>query len=158
MRWDAFVDRVANWLCRTFPSRYRVVPHATTGEPMLRQFRVTKRIYLQQFLEPEEHEYMHNHRWEKVRSIVLSGMYVEERPGRITITRRAGQTHTMDRSVIHRIAYWSPLCWTLFFQSKRQNLDEWFYFTANPLRWAGKHHWIDHIQRRVPNLEGDMTK
>ena len=158
MMWDRAVDATANWLCRTFPSRYREVPHATSGKPMLRQFKLPGRAYLQSFVDAEEYEYMHNHRWDKVRSFILSGWYDEERPGRQVIRRKRFTTYTMTRDVIHRIEFWAPRTWTLFIQSEGQDLSQWRYYVAHPLRWAGQVKWEDHIQNRVANLEhGNLT-
>ena len=104
---------------KIFPNRCREIP-AMDGGILLQQIRVGKNAYLHHFVKPEPLDIFHKHRWKHMRSFVLFGKYREQRfdassKDTTTVEHRVGQTFTMDESVIHRISYWSPKCWTLFF-------------------------------------------
>lgn len=107
-------------LNKLFPTRCREIPHVDGGV-LLRQVRVFKNVYLQQFAQPEVVDMFHLHRWSKMRSFILSGHYVEERlyadKTRAKIRHQRFTTFTMTRDVVHRVHYWSPRCWTLFIYS-----------------------------------------
>lgn len=156
MKYDELVDKVCRGLCRAFPDRYRVVPRADDPEtPMLDQFMIVPgRVYLQHFRSAESIDWFHHHRWETMRSIVLSAFYVEERPlGRSYFTRYALTTHTMDHDTIHRVDYWHPHCWTLFFMGR--DLEEWGYYARDLRSYVP---WREFVRRRIPNLErGQVT-
>lgn len=162
MTWDTFVLFCFLWLFDKFPSRARIVPRADDPEtPMLMQVALVRgRLYLQRFIAPESRDFFHNHRWRYMRSLVLSGSYVEERPGGKLIRRRAGRSHSMDSTTIHRVLWWSPCCVTLFYMSKR-HAPTWGYFEAKPLRFAQFTDWREFVKRRIPSLESgnkEMTK
>lgn len=103
-----------------FPKRCREIP-AVNGGVLLQQIRITKTAYMHHFVQPEPAGKFHLHRWTKMRSFILTGHYIEERlyADRSTkkIRHRFLQTFAMGREAIHRIDYWSPGCWTLFFYS-----------------------------------------
>jgi len=111
-----------------FPKRCREIP-AIDGGILLQQIKVTKNCYLQHFVKPEPEGKFHIHRWKKMRSFILSGHYVEQRlyANRTTteIRHRFGTTFSMDKGAVHRVAYWSPKCWTLFMFSGSDGL--WGY-------------------------------
>lgn len=168
--WDAAVNAACRWACRRWPSRCRTVPHSTDGTtPLLTQFMVWPgRCYLQHFETPEIEGRYHNHRWRRMRSFVLSGAFVEERPARDHtgngcrpacskwITHRRFTTYAMDRSVIHRTAWWSPHCWTLFVMSTEQaeGARAWGYYERRADGTLGPFiPWREGIARIVPSLE-----
>ena len=122
-------------LARWFPSRYRLIPRAQDGAPLLRQFRLFGSwCYLQSFENPEVREWFHRHRWERMISIVLSGAFKEERyPGGIFVVHRAGSIYSMDRTVVHRLSAVKLRTWTLFFMfgpraRRRDNRPDWGYY------------------------------
>jgi len=123
---------------------------------MLTQFKlVPKILYLQHFEEPESKDYFHRHRWHYMRSWVLSGHYVEERPGML-ITRRAGTTYSMNHQTVHRVDSWSKDCWTLFLMLKPD--DDWGYYERSGTRLGKFTHWRQFLKARVPSLEtGKIT-
>jgi hypothetical protein len=147
------IAAICRWLCRTFPTRSRIVPRADDGAtPLLTQFMVLPNIvYLQHFEGPESVDFFHRHRWAYMRSLVLSGYYVEERPNEGLIVRGAGHSHKMDHSTIHRVDFWSHDCWTLFFMWKPS--DDWGYYPRNAITDAGFIPWRNFVKRRVPALE-----
>lgn len=153
---DFWIPWLCNELCGLFPSRSRVVPKADDpSTPLLLQFMIWPgRLYLQHFLHPETAGLFHRHRWEKMRSIVLSGGFVEERPeSHDWISHHSLSTYSMTHEVIHRVAFWSQDCWTLFYMSKERS-DDWGYFrrlpdgTLSPMI-----SWREAIKCRVPSLE-----
>jgi hypothetical protein len=154
LSWNKGVLYVFFWLFFGFPSRARIVPRADDPSiPMLMQFALIRgRLYLQRFISPESENFFHNHRWRYMRSFVLSGQYVEERPGGHTIIRRRGRSHAMDWTTIHRIVEWTPYCVTLFYMSKEQR-DEWGYLPAEDLRSPRFESWRTFVKKRIPNLE-----
>lgn len=123
------IGRFLEWLivatlARWFPGRYRLIPRAQDGAPLLRQFKIFDWCYLQSFVGPEVHDWFHRHRYRRMISIVLSGRFTEERyPGGWPLrkTHRAGTVYTMDRTVVHRLAAVEPRTWTLFFQFGARN-------------------------------------
>jgi len=142
------------WLCRTFPNRARIVPRADDGvTPLLTQFMIIPRVlYLQHFEGPETNDYFHRHRWHYMRSFVLSGFYIEERPGQKFYSRRAGRTHKMDHSTVHRVEYWSSDCWTLFLMLRPG--DDWGYYARQGKGDLGRYTpWRDFVKKRVPTIE-----
>lgn len=172
---DLIVDWTIRALCVLLPWRHRIVPDALTAEPMLRQFALIRggsfigrrfgALYFQHFLQPEPMTYMHRHRWARMRSWVLSGLFVESRPGgEITSADYAvharGESYEMDRTTIHRVAYWSRRCWTLFWMSPDVSDDwGWYEWDATTGRLGAFRPWRTHIAKRVPSLDtGEITK
>jgi hypothetical protein len=114
-------------LASLFPKRYRIIPNAITGEPLLRQFKVTNWAYLQSFAGPEDHNWFHVHRWRKMYSFVLSGWFREERyPGFVYIEHKAPSFYSMGQEVIHRIQAVGKKSWTLFIMIDNQ--VDWGYY------------------------------
>lgn len=154
--WDRMVDGTCRALCRAFPERHRVVPRADAPDvPMLDQFMlVPGKLYLQHFRAEESPDWFHHHRWQHMRSIVLSAFYVEERPhGKAYHTRQRGYTHVMDHDTIHRIDYWHPHCWTLFYMG--DDLKDWGYYARDLRSYVP---WQEFVTKRIPNLErGEVT-
>lgn len=165
--WDLFVDFAIRALCVLMPWRHRVVPAAEDpSRPLLRQFALLRAsrwgaLYLQHFVTPEAHDFAHIHRWMRMRSWVLSGFFIEERP--IDFVRHIAHfrftSYTMDRSVIHRVAEWSPRCWTLFWMSP-ETTDAWGWFPIVNRAATKRHHilgsfrpWREHIVKRVASLD-----
>lgn len=157
---DFWIPAFCGFLCRAFPSRSRVVPKADDpSTPLLLQFMIWPgRLYLQHFLHPETAGLFHRHRWEKMRSIVLSGNFIEERRTHESfysdwISHHSLSAYSMTRDVIHRVAFWSQDCWTLFYMSRARS-DDWGYFrrlpdgTLSPMI-----PWREAIKCRVPSLE-----
>lgn len=106
-------------LVRLFPGRYRLIPRAQDGEPLLRQFKIFSWLYLQSFIGPEVYGWFHRHRYRLMISLVLCGRFTEERyPGGWPLlkTHKAGRIYAMDRTVVHRLHAVEPRTWTLFFQ------------------------------------------
>lgn len=151
MDWDILVDKACRALCRAFPERHRVIPRADDPEiPMLDQFMlIPGKLYLQHFRSEESQDWFHHHRWDHMRSIVLSAFYVEERAlGKSYRVRQRGRSHTMDHDTIHRVDYWHPYCWTLFFMG--EDLKEWGYYGRDLDCY---YPWEEFVRRRVPKLE-----
>jgi hypothetical protein len=138
--WGRFLTwLVTKFLAKHFPARYRLIPRRSDGAPLLRQFKITEWLYLQSFVNPEERDLFHVHRWRKMRSFVLSGEFHEERyPGlscsysgphsgfNYYIEHRAPSTYSMDQTNIHRLSYVMPDTWTLFLM--RGNERDWGYY------------------------------
>jgi hypothetical protein len=157
--WDELIHHLFWTLYLLLPNRSRIVPRADDPDTlMLAQIALVKgRLYLQRFLEPEQEDTFHNHRWCYMRSFVLSGFYIEERPGGVFVHRSRFQTHTMDWTTIHRIEGWGQRCVTLFYMSREQR-ESWGYFPAYALRRAKFTDWRQFIKRRVPSLESGNTE
>lgn len=147
---------VCRVLARLFPSRFRLIPRVPDMTPLLRQFRICSfgkeqprgvppkwhfSIFLQSFCHAEVRELYHVHRWRYMLSFVLSGIFVEERPGRQFIVHKAGDIYSMNDTVIHRLDYAAPRTWTLFimFGRNRKRLPGgWGYYdrdTSNYTPW-----------------------
>lgn len=174
--WDLLVNAVCRLLCLCLPWRARVVPRADDpSKPLLTQFLLYKAegvsIYLQHFEAPEAYEYFHRHRWSYMRSLILSGMYLEERPWTSFdgITPKAMyneqrlymrlrfRSHTMDHDTIHRVDYWAPLCWTLFYT--RDPSNDWGYYPRGDYSDSAFIPWKQFVKARVPSLEtGKVTE
>lgn len=132
------IGRFLEWLivaklARWFPARYRLIPRAQDGAPLLRQFKLASWCYLQSFAGPEVWDWFHRHRWDRMISIVLSGAFKEERyPGGIFVVHRAPSIYAMDRAVIHRLSAVMPRTWTLFLMlGPRTRFDgkpDWGYY------------------------------
>lgn len=132
------IGRFLEWLivaklARWFPARYRLIPRAQDGLPMLRQFKIFSWCYLQSFAIGEVWGWFHRHRWDRMISLVLSGAFKEERyPGGIFVVHRAGSIYTMDRTVVHRLSAVMPRTWTLFFmfgpRSRPNGAADWGYY------------------------------
>ncbi len=123
------VSKLAVW----FPSRYRLIPRAQDGVPLLRQFKLFSWCYLQSFVTGEVWGWFHRHRWERMISFVLSGSFKEERyPGGIFVVHKAPSIYTMDRTVIHRLSAVTARTWTLFLMFRpRVRVDgnaDWGYY------------------------------
>lgn len=120
---------IAGVLARAFPGRWRIIPRAQDGAPLLRQFKFCRWVYLQSFVNPELPEFFHFHRFRFMFSIVLSGWFIEERyPGkRFNFFKNhfAPSVYTMDRSTVHRLHAVDSRTWTLFFQFG--NTGDWGY-------------------------------
>ena len=133
---------VTRVLARVFPKRYRVIPRRSDGAPLLRQFKVFNWLYLQSFVNAEEHDLFHVHRWRKMYSVVLSGEFQEERyPGQhvfaswsngphcgsiFYVNHRALSVYSMDATDIHRLHWVAPDTWTAFFMFG--NRKDWGYY------------------------------
>lgn len=121
-------------LARLFPKRYRLIPRVGDAAPLLRQFKVCNWIYLQSFVNPEIREWFHVHRHRYTLSVVLSGLFVEERyPGNIFKVHMWGNVYTMDDTNIHRIDHVRLRTWTIFFmfgKNKQFNVADagWGYY------------------------------
>jgi hypothetical protein len=178
--WDWLVDSLVRLLCALLPSRHRIIPTATDpSRPLLEQLAVLHMgrfgaIYLQRFVNPELPRFFHRHQWHRMRSVVLSGEFVEERaplvfvgdvlpqlPDHYTpiipayhipryITHRRLSTYTMDRTVIHRTHSWSTRCWTLFWMSSPK-LEDWGYYDREN-GWAYTP-WREQIAKQIPSLD-----
>ena len=132
------IGRFLEWLivaklARWFPARYRLIPRAQDGAPLLRQFKIFSWLFLQSFVGQEFWNWFHRHRYERMISVVLSGAFKEERyPGGVFLIHRAGTIYTMDRTVIHRLAAVNPRTWTLFFQfgakTRADGKPNWGYY------------------------------
>lgn len=180
--WDLLVSSFCFWLCRAFPSRARIIPHAEDPDKdLLLQFLVWPlrrrkpeegpapvSYYLQHFLTAESRDWYHKHRWSHMRSFVLSGWFLEHRPIQDRyLNHGRWSTYTMGRDVVHHVAYWSAHCWTLFIV--RGASDDWGYypkFVFGKGRYGNVSHrfmkdhyvpWRPHIKRRVVNLETGMV-
>ena len=167
--WDQIVDTLARSVCIMFPSRSRIVPQSNDPlRPMIIQFKIWgngkgSSLFLQHFIQPEDPDYFHVHRWEQMKSLVLSDRFVEERPiagyeaGEIrAITHSRFQFYRMDRTVKHHVAYWGPRCWSLFWMSAEKS-DQWGWFHKDRLDHLI--HWKEFVERRVPSLEtGEISK
>lgn len=118
-----------SFISKLFPSRCREVP-AIDGGVLLQQVRITSGIYLQHFCKPEPEGIFHIHRWENMRSFVLTGHFTEQRlradKTKVEKRHRFLSTYTMTRDVLHRVSYWSPKCWTIFCFSGGGK--DWGYF------------------------------
>lgn len=109
------LERLVPALGRAFPARWRVIPRKEDGVPLLRQFKLTRRAYLQSFVSPEAPDSFHVHRWPRMVSLVLSGELEEERyPGGLFLRHAGPSLYTMDRTSIHRVNAVKPRTWTLF--------------------------------------------
>lgn len=156
------IGRVIEWfivsvLARVFSSRWRVIPHALTGAPMLRQFKVFElgalACYLQSWLVPEDLNWFHVHRWRRTLSIVLCGDFVEERyPGgdRFFVQHEAFSCYCMDYTTIHRIVGASPKTWTAFFMYRDRGRG-WGYFERPSVKFTPFDEFIPEA-RKVPPL------
>lgn len=164
--WDRAVDAACRGLCALIPSRHRIVPgHKDPSVPLLRQFAIIRMgrfgaLYLQHFCNPEPAHY-HRHKWDRMRSFVLSGMFVEERPsiGMHMIGHSRLTSYAMDRDTLHRVVLWGPRCWSLFWMSPQYDNDRFTFYERNPDGTAGKAtHWRDYLAARVPSLDtGEIT-
>jgi hypothetical protein len=183
--WDHLVDAMIRALITVVPSRYRVVPRAEAPEtPLLEQFALIRgaswigrrfgALYFQHFCNPEPSGFAHRHRWARMRSLVLSGGFVEERFAiGVDGVRRAelwphwrGSSYSMGASDIHRVAWWGPRCWTLFHMSVTQT-DSWGWYAIEPASFASTRRqlgaftpWREHIVRRIESLDtpGKVTQ
>lgn len=166
--WDIAIDALCRLLCILFPWRSRIVPAAEDPErPLLKQFAILRAgrfgaLYLQHFVTPEPREFVHCHRWHSMRSWVLSGLFIEERPldpnQRYHIHERFG-SYSMSHTVIHRVEFWSRRCWTLFWMSPELS-DAWGWWhvadrnAPQPWKILGNFiPWRDHIQKRIESLD-----
>ena len=177
VKWDRAVNAAARALIAgPLKARSRVIPHAEApDEPLLTQALVLHwgalSIYLQHFETPEAWEYFHRHRWAWMRSIVLSGYYVEERPGAAPesaefgymqssswagasdfLAHKRGDTFALQPSTIHRVSVWSPECWTLFLTWRPS--DDWGYYARADGEFIP---WREFVQRRVASLETGLV-
>jgi len=126
------VSRFYDIAAKLFPSRCREIP-AIDGGILLRQIKLTEKVFLQNFAKPEPEGIFHLHRWERMRSFVLTGSFIEQRlradRSKRLIRHRFLSTYSMTRDVVHRVAYWSPRCWTIFIMMG--NTGEWGYLDEN---------------------------
>jgi hypothetical protein len=174
--WDVVISALcvtAFYVVKAFSKRARLLPRADDPtKPLLRQVLLYHNkakgvsVYLQNFIGPESFYWFHRHRWEYMRSLVLSGMYLEERPFAMhpkSPEAKAGVTlhrlyqrcrfesHHMDHDTIHRVDYWAPLCWTIFYTKGPS--DDWGYFPRGDYSEAAYVPWRQFIKARVPSLE-----
>ena len=162
--WGRFLTwLVTRVLARLFPKRYRLIPRRSDGAPLLRQFKIFNWLYLQSFVNAEETNLFHVHRWRKMYSIVLSGEFHEERyPGlscsysgphngfNYYIEHCAPSVYSMDQTDIHRLSWVKNDTWSAFFMFG--NSTAWGYY-PRPFD-PGYIEWDAAIpqQRRVPKL------
>jgi hypothetical protein len=172
--WDTSINALCRNLCLWFPSRCRTVPHAEDpSKPLLTQLLLWHQgktsVYLQHFETAEDYDWFHRHRWTYMRSYVLSGMYLEERPvdpNAFSIPAKAETvircryrltTHTFEPETIHRVDFWSPKCWTVFVTKNPD--QEWGYYPRGKFGAADFVPWRQFIKQRIPSLEsGQVTK
>lgn len=137
---------------KIIPSRCREIP-GTNGEILLQQVRISKRLYLHHFCQPEPEGVWHCHRWRKSRSFVFWGKYTEERllPNRerVKITHKAPSTFSMGKEVVHRIHKWDN-AWTIFWFTVEDQKKDWGYFDED-FNYTS---WRDYIEkeRRVKHV------
>lgn len=75
------------------------------------------RTYLHYFLGSDDAGLFHDHPWDESQSLILTGMYSEERlvpDGIERATFAAGDVNVIRRGEMHRIDLLSAGCWTLF--------------------------------------------
>jgi hypothetical protein len=160
--WDVVISALcvtAFYVVKAFSKRARLLPRADDPtKPLLRQVLLYHNkakgvsVYLQNFVGPESFYWFHRHRWEYMRSLVLSGMYLEERPDWPHLIQRCRfKSHSMDHDTIHRVDYWAPLCWTIFYT--KDPSDDWGYFPRGDYSEAAYVPWRQFIKARVPSLE-----
>jgi hypothetical protein len=176
--WDRLISAFCWWLCAALPHRARVIPHAEDPtRPLLQQFLIYHRaatdskpslsVYLQHFITPESQQFAHRHRWQKMRSFVLSGYFMEHRyklNGTVWIKLHSRlSTYTMNHETIYNVCYWSRHCWTIFVAVNAG--DDWGYYCTSEWgnSWANPSSrfipWRQHIKQRVAALEtGEVTK
>jgi len=162
--WDSLISAFCWWLCAAMPHRARVIPHAEDPtQPLLQQFLLYHRpvngmkpsisVYLQHFLTPESPRFAHRHRWHRMRSFVLSGLFVEDRfscKGYLcTNLHKRFTTYSMNKDTIHNVCLWHRHCWTVFVGISAT--EDWGYYDIeHGLRFST---WREHIKQRVPALE-----
>lgn len=157
------MGRLIEWLvirvlARVFPSRYRLIPRAQDGKPLLRQFKIFSWCYLQSFVSAEVMQRFHVHRWRYMLSFVLSGEFAEERyPGTMYIIHTAPSVYQMDDTVVHRFARVAPNTWTLFFmfgKNRHELPGDWGYFQRPHWDSLKYQPWDQEIpeERRVKSL------
>lgn len=113
--------------------------------PYLRRYKLRTdmgvRVYLHQFLRPDEDPEMHSHPWSWARSFVLAGGYIEERrdPNDEIIRREVlpGQTVHLKPDTYHRVAaFRDEACWTLLICGpKTQSWSFWNPKTNETTPW-----------------------
>lgn len=165
--WDQIVDSACRWLCVVIPARARIVPRSDAPEiPLIIQFKIWgndrgSSLFLQHFVNPENPDYFHVHRWEQMKSLVLSDSFTEERPvveGLRAIRHKRFERYEMDRSVIHHVAYWGPRCWTLFWMSAEKTDDWGFFKRLETGELSALIPWREFVVQRIPNLETGEIK
>jgi hypothetical protein len=160
--WDLVVNALCVtlfYLVKAFSKRARLLPRADDPtKPLLMQVLLWHNkakgvsVYLQHFTGPEAYEWFHRHRWQYMRSLILSGMYLEERSDWPSlIQRRRFNTYRMCKDTIHRVDYWAPLCWTIFYTQGPS--DDWGYYLRGDYSQEAFVPWRQFIKARVPSLE-----
>jgi hypothetical protein len=107
------------WLLRRLAARLRVRVIGD-GAPHLFKYalwasgpdRTSWRLHLHRFVRDDPDPDPHDHPWSGV-SLVLSGGYVEHRPGRAPRVRRPGMVNVIARDTVHRVALRGADAWTL---------------------------------------------
>jgi hypothetical protein len=165
--YDRLVDTLCRALCVVLWWRFRVIPQARNPkEPLLRQLLLWKskslEVYLQHFDNPEPNTHMHCHEWPSMRSFVLSGAFVEERPRDGYIEHKRLTTYAMDASVWHRSHAWGPHCWTLFVCMGGRVIARGYRavsvdYPSGQLHLGHFIPWRDHILQKIPSLTGIKT-
>lgn len=151
-----WLNALVAWLAARYPQRYRVVPRALDGVPMLRQFRLTRWCTLQSFVTSEASarlpERYHFHRWRWMFSVVLSGAFTEQRyPGIFFVHHKAPSFYAMHWSTVHRVVAVRYATWTLFFGFGRTPAGDWGYCSPPTPGTLDLRGWQDEIpqERRV---------
>ena len=157
--WDSTINALCLMLCGLFPNRVRTIPRADKPEaPLLTQFVIIpERLYLQHFHNAESTDYIHNHRWDYMRSFVLSAEYKEEIGSVGFVTRKRFKTHKMNARTLHRIHSWGENCWTVFYMGKVVN-PNWGYSNMCTGKFIPWHEFIAD-ENKLSHIEtGEITR
>lgn len=140
--WDLIISGMCMALCELFPKRTRTIPcPENPSKPLLTQFVIIpERLYLQHFHNPNSDEF-HNHRWEKMRSWILTSSYIEQRIDGKSKEHKRFTTYKMTHETKHRVVKWNEYCWTLFYMGKVVN-PNWGYFNKTKNTFIPWHEFI----------------
>lgn len=133
------IAKFCQYLCDKYPERVREIPRE--GQPYLTRFYISAPrtaedsdnemperfgIYLHHFHDGDKDPDFHNHPWRWALSLILSGVYYEERIEGTHITnyvRRAGGFNLLTDKTFHRVDiledYDGTPIWTLFITGPR---------------------------------------
>jgi hypothetical protein len=105
---------------------------AREGERYLERYHLCKlgsvKLILHRFVSGDQDEEMHNHPWRWAVAIVLSGHYLEARPGQPDRRLSRFQLNLLKADTFHRIVRCQPDTWTLFIHGRR--VQEWGFSDA----------------------------